>query len=68
MLRTPRNYEFDKLESKLNELEYKIDVNDQLTFQLLSFLPMSHEIHLGVQYFNFFHCNEIRKGGCKDLL
>ena len=34
MLRTPRNYEFDELESKLNELEYKIDVNDQLTFQL----------------------------------
>ena len=36
MLRTPRNYEFDKLESKLNELEYKIDVNDQLTFQLFT--------------------------------
>ena len=34
MLRTPRNYEFDEIESKLNELEYKIDVNDQLTFQL----------------------------------
>ena len=34
MLRTPRNYEFDEIDSKLNELEYKIDVNDQLTFQL----------------------------------
>ena len=34
MLRTPRNYEFNEIESKLNELEYKIDVNDQLTFQL----------------------------------
>ena len=33
MLRTPRNYEFDELESKLNEL-IQIDVNDQLTFQL----------------------------------
>ena len=34
MLRTPRNYEFDKIESELNKLEYKIDINDQLTFQL----------------------------------
>jgi polysaccharide export outer membrane protein len=34
MLRTPKNYEFDKIENGLSELEYQIDVNDQLTFQL----------------------------------
>lgn len=34
MLRTPKNYEFDKIENELSELEYQIDVNDQLTFQL----------------------------------
>ena len=34
MLRTPRNYEFDQIESELSQLEYKIDVNDQLNFQL----------------------------------
>jgi polysaccharide export outer membrane protein len=34
MLRTPRDYEFDKIEAKLNNIEYKIDINDQLTFQL----------------------------------
>ena len=34
MLRTPKNYEFDKIEIELSELEYQIDVNDQLTFQL----------------------------------
>ena len=34
MLRTPKNYEFDKIETELNNIEYKIDINDQLTFQL----------------------------------
>ena len=34
MLRTPRNYEFDKIESDLSQIEYKIDVNDQMSFQL----------------------------------
>jgi polysaccharide export outer membrane protein len=34
MLRTPKNYEYDKIENELSELEYQIDVNDQLTFQL----------------------------------
>tara|TARA_Y100000385_G_scaffold14045_1_gene14299 strand:- start:529 stop:1239 length:711 start_codon:yes stop_codon:yes gene_type:complete len=36
MLRTPKNYEFDKIEDKLNLIEYKIDVNDQITFQLFT--------------------------------
>ena len=34
MLRTPKDYEFDKMNLELNNLEYKIDINDQLTFQL----------------------------------
>ncbi|RPG78783.1 MAG: hypothetical protein CBC95_006560, partial [Crocinitomicaceae bacterium TMED135] len=34
MLRTPRNYEFDQIESNLSKLEYKIDINDQMSFQL----------------------------------
>ena len=34
MLRTPKDYNFDKIENKLNNIEYKIDINDQLTFQL----------------------------------
>ena len=28
MLRTPRNYEFDQIESELSQLEYKIDINE----------------------------------------
>jgi len=34
MLRTPRNYEFDEIQNELSQIEYKIDVNDQLSFQL----------------------------------
>ena len=34
MLRTPKDYNFDKIETELNNIEYKIDINDQLTFQL----------------------------------
>jgi polysaccharide export outer membrane protein len=34
MLRTPKNYDFDQIEDKLNKIEYKIDINDQITFQL----------------------------------
>ena len=34
MLRTPKDYEFDKIEARLNNIEYKIDINDQLTFRL----------------------------------
>ena len=34
MLRTPKDYEFDTMNIELNNIEYKIDINDQLTFQL----------------------------------
>ena len=34
MLRTPRDFEYNKIEAELNNIEYKIDINDQLTFQL----------------------------------
>ena len=34
MLRTPKKYDFDTMNLELNNLEYKIDINDQLTFQL----------------------------------
>ena len=34
MLRTPRDYDFDTMNLELNNIEYKIDLNDQLTFQL----------------------------------
>ena len=34
MLRTPRNYEFDEIQNELSQIEYKIDVNDQMSFQL----------------------------------
>ena len=34
MLRTPRDFDYDKIEAELNNIEYKIDINDQLTFQL----------------------------------
>ena len=34
MLRTPKDYNFDEIENELNNIEYKIDINDQLTFQL----------------------------------
>jgi len=36
MLRTPKKYNFDEIEEKLNIIEYKIDVNDQITFQLFT--------------------------------
>ena len=34
MLRTPKGFQYDNIEEELNELEYKININDQLTFQL----------------------------------
>ena len=34
MLRTPKNYDFDTMDIELNSIEYKIDINDQLTFLL----------------------------------
>ena len=34
MLKAPRGFAFDNIETELNEIEYKINVNDQLTFQL----------------------------------
>tara|TARA_B110001452_G_scaffold250781_1_gene239291 strand:+ start:206 stop:931 length:726 start_codon:yes stop_codon:yes gene_type:complete len=34
MLRTPKDYDFDTMDLELNNVEYKIDLNDQLTFQL----------------------------------
>lgn len=36
MLRTPKDYNFDEIENELNNIEYKIDINDQLTFQLFT--------------------------------
>ena len=36
MLRTPNKYQFDEIEEKLNIIEYKIDINDQITFQLFT--------------------------------
>ena len=36
MLRTPNKYKFDEIEEKLNIVEYKIDINDQITFQLFT--------------------------------
>lgn len=34
MLRTPKGFEYDNIEEELNEVEYKININDQLSFQL----------------------------------
>ncbi|MDA9715157.1 polysaccharide biosynthesis/export family protein [Bacteroidota bacterium] len=34
MLRTPKNYQFDTLTNLMNDVEYKIAMNDQLIFQL----------------------------------
>lgn len=34
MLKAPRGFAYDNIETELNEIEYKINVNDQLTFQL----------------------------------
>jgi polysaccharide export outer membrane protein len=34
MLRTPKNYNFDEIQESMNQIEYKVDVNDNLTFQL----------------------------------
>ena len=36
MLRTPKKYNFDEIEDKLNIIEYKIDINDQITMQLFT--------------------------------
>ena len=36
MLRTPNNYEFNEIDDQLNSLEYKIDINDELSFQLFT--------------------------------
>ena len=34
MLKAPRGFAYDNIETELNEIEYKININDQLTFQL----------------------------------
>ena len=34
MLKAPKGFVYDNIEAELNEIEYKINVNDQLTFQL----------------------------------
>ena len=34
MLRTPNDYEFDKIEDEIINIEYKIDINDRMTFRL----------------------------------
>ena len=34
MLRTPKDYQFDTISNLMNNVEYKISVNDQLNFQL----------------------------------
>ena len=36
MLKTPNNYEFNEIDDQLNSLEYKIDINDELSFQLFT--------------------------------
>lgn len=51
MLRTPKNYEYDKIDNELSELEYQIDVNDQLTFQLYT--------NNGFQLIDMFSSNSI---------
>ena len=34
MLKAPKGFVYDNIETELNEIEYKINMNDQLTFQL----------------------------------
>ena len=34
MLRTPKDYQFDTITNLMNDVEYKIAMNDQLIFQL----------------------------------
>ena len=34
MLRTPKDFEFSEIDAVLSQIEYKIDINDQLTFQI----------------------------------
>ena len=34
ILKAPKGFVYDNIETELNEIEYKINVNDQLTFQL----------------------------------
>ena len=34
MLRTPKDYQFDTITNLMNDIEYKIAMNDQLIFQL----------------------------------
>ena len=55
MLRTSRkNYEFDEIQNELNELEYKIDINDQYHFSLYTnngfqLIDMFGQLGTGVQ-------------------
>ena len=37
MLRTPKDYQFDTITNLMNDIEYKIAMNDQLIFQLYMF-------------------------------
>ena len=34
MLRSPKDFEFSEIDAVLSQIEYKIDINDQLTFQI----------------------------------
>ena len=34
MVRTPKDYQFDTITNLMNDIEYKIAMNDQLIFQL----------------------------------
>ena len=52
MLRTPKDYNFDEIEDELNNIEYKIDINDQLTCQLYTnngfqLIDMFSEVSVG---------------------
>jgi polysaccharide export outer membrane protein len=55
MLRTPRDYEFDKIEDEIINIEYKIDINDQLTFRLYT--------NNGFGLIDMFTTNRVGGGG-----
>ena len=53
MLRTPKDYQFDTITNLMNDVEYKIAINDQLVFQLYT--------NNGFQLIDMF--NEDNNGG-----
>lgn len=60
MLRTPKDYKFDNIESILNNIEYKIDINDQLTFQLYT--------NNGFQLIDMFSTNNLRNNQSQRIM